>query len=59
MCEGSRQIFDSDVTPASKNDDALYDEIRAAVGQVRKTFEEGEEQSVLRTFMGVFFGSMM
>ncbi|HBF33172.1 TPA: hypothetical protein DDW35_01285 [Candidatus Sumerlaeota bacterium] len=41
------------------NDDALYDEIRAAVGQVRKTFEEGEEQSVLRTFMGVFFGSMM
>ena len=41
------------------NDPELYDEARRAVSQIRKTFEEGEEQSVLRTFVGVFFGSMI
>lgn len=41
------------------NEDVLYTDIRAMVTQIKKTFEEGEEQSVLRTFLGVFFGSMM
>jgi len=41
------------------NDPELYDEARRAISQIRKTFEEGEEQSVMRTFLGVFFGSMI
>jgi phospholipid/cholesterol/gamma-HCH transport system substrate-binding protein len=41
------------------NDPELYNEVRRTVQQIRKTFEEGEEQSVMRTFLGVFFGSMM
>lgn len=41
------------------NDDALYEEIRITLAQIRKTFEEGEEQSVLRTFLGVFLGGLM
>jgi phospholipid/cholesterol/gamma-HCH transport system substrate-binding protein len=41
------------------NDPELYNSVRDAVGQIRRTFEEGEEQGVMRTFMGVFFGSAL
>jgi phospholipid/cholesterol/gamma-HCH transport system substrate-binding protein len=41
------------------NDPALYDSVKDAVDQIRRTFEEGEEQSVMRTFLGVFFGSVI
>jgi phospholipid/cholesterol/gamma-HCH transport system substrate-binding protein len=41
------------------NDPGLYDDVRGAVNQVRRAFEEGEEQSVMRTFLGVFFGSVI
>jgi phospholipid/cholesterol/gamma-HCH transport system substrate-binding protein len=58
--EVSRKV-NSDAGTLGKliNDPQLYDEARSAVTQIRKTFEEGEEQSVLRTFLGVFFGSMI
>lgn len=39
------------------NDPEVYNGIRDAVNQIKRTFEEGEEQSVMRTFLGVFFGS--
>ena len=41
------------------NDPELYDNVRDAVAQIRRTFEEGEEQTVMRTFLGVFFGSVI
>jgi phospholipid/cholesterol/gamma-HCH transport system substrate-binding protein len=41
------------------NDPELYNSLRDAVNQIRRTFEEGEEQSVMRTFLGVFFGSVI
>ena len=41
------------------NDPELYDSVRDAVNQIRRTFEEGEEQTVMRTFLGVFFGSVI
>ncbi|MBN1868604.1 MCE family protein [Candidatus Sumerlaeota bacterium] len=58
--EVSKKINSSEGTLGKLvNDPELYDEARRAVSQIRKTFEEGEEQSVLRTFLGVFFGSMI
>lgn len=41
------------------NDPEIYNGVRDAVSQIRRTFEEGEEQSVMRTFLGVFFGSVI
>ena len=41
------------------NDPELYDNVRDAVAQIRRTFEEGEEQTVMRTFLSVFFGSVI
>ena len=58
--EVSRKVNTGEGTIAKLvNDPELYDDLRRTVGQIRKTFEEGEEQSVLRTFLGVFFGSMI
>jgi len=39
------------------NDRTLYDDIRSAVDQIRRTFEQGEEQSVARTFIGILLGA--
>lgn len=41
------------------NDPELYNTLRDAAAQVRRTFEEGEEQGVMRTFLAVFFGSVI
>jgi len=41
------------------NDPSLYNDTKQAVGQIQKTFEENEEQSVLRTFLGVVFGGFI
>lgn len=38
------------------NDDKLYNSVTEAVDQIRETFEGGEEQSVMRTFLGLFIG---
>jgi len=60
FAEISEKVNKGDGTLAKLvNENALYEDLRATVAQVRKTFEEGEEQSVLRTFLGVFFGSML
>lgn len=41
------------------NDPELYLQATEALAQIRRTFEEGEEQSVMRAFLGVFFGSVI
>ena len=41
------------------NDDALYDNTKNAVDQIRATFEEAEEQSVLRTVLSLVIGPVM
>ncbi|MFH0792896.1 MAG: hypothetical protein V2A74_02560, partial [bacterium] len=41
------------------NDPSLYNDTKQAVGQIQKTFEENEEQSVMRTFLGVVFGGFI
>lgn len=60
FAEISEKVNKGDGTLAKLvNENTLYEDLRATVAQVRKTFEEGEEQSVLRTFLGVFFGSLL
>ncbi|KPL12058.1 hypothetical protein AMJ85_02140 [candidate division BRC1 bacterium SM23_51] len=39
------------------NDKTLYDDVRNTIDQVRRTFEQTEEQSVIRTFLGIVFGA--
>jgi len=41
------------------NDPKLYDDTRDAINQMKQTFQESEEQAVMRTFLGIVFGSMM
>ncbi len=41
------------------NDPELYEAARDAVVQLRRTFEEGEEQGVMRTFLGVLVGGAL
>ncbi len=36
-------------------DDALYTDARKAISRIDDTFEESQEQSVIKTFIGVFF----
>jgi phospholipid/cholesterol/gamma-HCH transport system substrate-binding protein len=40
-------------------DTALYDDTRETVNQLKQTLEETEEQTIMRTFIGVIFGSLM
>lgn len=58
--EISRKIDDGVGTVGKLiNDPALFDDTRRAITQIEQTFEENQEQSVLRTFLGVVFGSML
>lgn len=41
------------------NDPTLYNEAKDAINQIKQTFQENEEQAVMRTFLGIVFGSMM
>lgn len=41
------------------NDPTLYDDAQRTLNQLEKTFKEGEEQGLLRTFVAVFFASLM
>ncbi len=41
------------------NDPTLYNDAKEAVTQIKQTFQENEEQTVMRTFLGIVFGSMM
>lgn len=41
------------------NDPEVYNNLRDAVAQIRRTFEEGEEQGVMRTFLSVVFGALL
>ena len=41
------------------NDPTLYNNLRDTVNQIRRTFQDGEEQGVMRTFLAVFFGSVI
>lgn len=41
------------------NDPALYDDARRAVNQVTESFEESEEQGIIRSFIGVLFGALI
>ncbi|NQU43007.1 MCE family protein [bacterium] len=60
FAEVSRKMNEGDGSVARLiNDDQLYKDLRSMIQQIRQTFEEGEEQTVLRTFLGVFFGSVM
>lgn len=41
------------------NDPALYNDAKDALNQVKQTFQENEEQAVMRSFLSIMFGSMM
>jgi phospholipid/cholesterol/gamma-HCH transport system substrate-binding protein len=40
-------------------DTALYDDTRDTINQLKQTLEETEEQTIMRTFVGIVFGSLM
>ncbi|MGF1573268.1 MAG: MlaD family protein [Sumerlaeia bacterium] len=41
------------------NDPSLYDDTKRTVNQVGESFEAGEEQGVIRSFIGVLFGALV
>lgn len=41
------------------NDPSLYDNTKSAVNQIKATFEETEEQSVIKTVLAVMLGAVM
>lgn len=41
------------------NDPSLFNDTKKAINQVQEAFEENQEQSVLRTFVGVVLGTML
>jgi hypothetical protein len=40
-------------------DEELYNEVKGAVKDVREAFRAGEEQTVLRSVLGVLFGALL
>lgn len=41
------------------NDPTLYDDAKRTINQVGESFEAGEEQGVIRSFIGVVFGALI
>jgi phospholipid/cholesterol/gamma-HCH transport system substrate-binding protein len=41
------------------NDPSLYDDTKRTVNQVGESFEAGEEQGVIRSFIGILFGALV
>lgn len=41
------------------NDPSLYDDTKRTVNQVGESFEAGEEQGVIRSFIGILFGAIV
>ncbi len=58
--EITRKINDGEGTLGRLvNDPSLYEDTRRTVNQVGESFEAGEEQGVVRSFIGVLFGALI
>jgi len=56
----SRKINDGEGTLGKLvNDPTLYDDAKRTLNQVGQSFEAGEEQGVIRSFIGVVFGALI
>jgi len=58
--EISQKVNEGDGTLGKMiNDPSLFDDTRSTVNQIKATFEESEEQSVMRTVLSVLIGPVM